>query len=213
MSLTSEVQGALARRSGGRIRKRVLAAAFVVAAETITTAAPPITELERQRLIAHMQMTASWLEDEVSGLSPAQAAFRPSATSWTILEVLDHLVVVGPIYWNDLQSAKPVAGRAGMMNDIDVLWYGIDRTFRETALKTEEPSRTLRDLQSGVTAYRTQHAKLLEYVRTTTDDLRSRLVERQNCDAYQWALLISTHEQRHVLQIREIKAHPKYPKG
>ena len=213
MSLTSEVQGALARRSGGRIRKRVLAAAFVVAAETITAAAPPITELERQRLIAHMQMTASWLEDEVSGLSPAQAAFRPSATSWTILEVLDHLVVVGPIYGNDLQSAKPVAGRAGMMNDIDVLWYGIDRTFRETALKTEEPSRTLRDLQSGVTAYRTQHAKLLEYVRTTTDDLRSRLVERQNCDAYQWALLISTHEQRHVLQIREIKAHPKYPKG
>jgi len=25
-------------------------------------------------------------------------------------------------------------------------------------------------------------------------------------------LLISTHEQRHVLQIREIKAHPKFPK-
>jgi hypothetical protein len=59
-------------------------------------------------LVAHMQMTASWLEDEVSGLSTAQAAFRPSPTSWTIPEVLDHLVVVGPIYWNDLQRAKPV---------------------------------------------------------------------------------------------------------
>ena len=212
MSRTSEVQGVLARRIGGRTRKRVLATAFVLAAQTMTAAAPPITELERQHLIAHMQMTASWLQDEVSGLSPAQATFRPSATSWTILEVLDHLVVVGPIYWKDLQSAKPVAGRAGTMNDIDVLWYGIDRTFRETALKTEEPSRTLRDVQSGMTAYRTQHAKLLEYVRTTTDDLRTRLVERQNCDAYQWALLISTHEQRHVLQIREIKAHPNYPK-
>jgi DinB superfamily len=195
------------------MRKRVLVAAFVATAGAILAAASPITERERQRLITHMQMTASWLEDEVSGLSPAQAAFRPSATSWTILEVLDHLVVVGPIYWEELQSAKPVVGRAGMMNDIDVLWYGIDRTFRETALKTEEPSRTLRDVQSGVTAYRTQHARLLEYVRTTTDDLRSRLVERQNCDAYQWALLTSTHEQRHVLQIREIKAHPNYPKG
>ena len=67
------------------MRKRVLAAAFVVAAEAIPVAAPPITELERQRLVAHMQMTASWLEDEVSALSVAQAAFRPSATSWTIL--------------------------------------------------------------------------------------------------------------------------------
>jgi DinB superfamily len=195
------------------MRTRMLAAACIVAAEAIVAAAPPMTELERQHLVAHMQMTASWLEDEVSGLSAAQAAFRPSATAWTILEVLDHLVVVGPIYWNDLQSARPVAeGRAGRMNDIDVLWYGIDRTFRETALKTEEPSRTLKDVQSGLMAYRAQHAKLLEYVRTTKDDLRSRLVERQNSDAYQWALLISTHEQRHILQIRELKAHPKYPK-
>src|SRR5262245_43647406 len=109
------------------MRKRMLFAAFVVAAEAMLVAAPPITERERQQLVAHMQMTASWLEDEVSGLSAAQAAFRPSPTSWTILEVLDHLVVVGPIYWNALQSAKPVAsGRAGAMNDIDVLWYGID---------------------------------------------------------------------------------------
>ena len=194
------------------MRKRMLAAALVMAAEAVPAAAPPITELERQHLVAHMQMTASWLEDEVSSVSAAQAAFRPSPASWSILEVLDHLVVVGPIYWNDLQRARPVTGRAGMMNDIDVLWYGIDRTFREIALKTEEPSRTLRDVQSGLMAYRTQHAKLLEYVRTTKDDLRSRLVERQRSDAYQWALLISTHEQRHILQIRELKAHPKYPK-
>jgi DinB superfamily len=193
--------------------KQLLVALFVAAAGAIDAAAPPITDIERQRLAAHMQMTASWLEDEVSGLSDAQATFHPSAASWTILEVLDHLVVVGPIYWRDLQNAKPVTGRAGTMNDIDVLWYGIDRTFKETALKTEEPSRSLRDVRSGLTAYRTQHEKLLEYVRTTKDDLRSRRVERQNSDAYQWALLISTHEQRHILQIREIKAHPKYPKG
>lgn len=193
--------------------KPMLAVVMVVATGAISAAAPPITELERQRLVAHMEMTARWLEDEVSGLSTAQATFRPSSTSWTILEVLDHLVVVGPIYWNDLQRARPVVeGRAGMMNDIDVLWYGIDRTFRETALRSEEPARTLKDVQSGLMAYRSQHARLLEYVRTTKDDLRSRLVARQNSDAYQWALLISTHEQRHVLQIRELKADPKYPK-
>ena len=190
----------------------MLTVAFVVAAGAIATATP-ITELERQHLVAHMQMSASWLDDEVSGVSAAQASFRPSAASWTILEVLDHLVVVGPIYWDALQNATPVAkGRAGRMNDIDVLWYGIDRTFRETALKTEGPLRTLRNVQDGLKTYRRQHAKLLEYVRTTKDDLRGRLVERQDCDAYQWALLISTHEQRHILQIRELKAHPKYPK-
>ena len=48
-------------------------------------------------------------------------------------------------------------------------------------------------------------------MRTTKDDLRSRLVERQNYDAYQWALTISTHEERHVLQIRDRAFELQYP--
>jgi hypothetical protein len=96
--------------------------------------------------------------------------------------------------------------------DAGFLWYGIDRTHRETAIPTETPKGQLRDLPAGLETYRKQHAQLLQYVRTTKDDLRRHLVERQGCDAYQWALLISTHEQRHILQIREIKADPKFPK-
>jgi hypothetical protein len=62
----------------------------------------------------------------------------------------------------------------------------------------------LRDLQAGLDAYRNRHARLLQYVRATEDDLRAHFVERQGSDTYQWMLLISTHEQRHILQIREI---------
>ena len=194
------------------MRMRALIATSLTLAAVVSSA-EPLTRLERQRLVAHMEMTARWLEDQVSGLSPAQLAFRPSPTSWSILDVVDHLVVVGPIYWKNLQNATPVsAGRAGAMNDADVLWYGIDRTDREIALQNEVPSRKLQDLQVGLKAYRAQHAELLQYVQTTKDDLRGRLVERQNCDAYQWALLISTHEQRHIQQIREIKANPKFPR-
>jgi hypothetical protein len=191
---------------------RVMVAVMVVTL-CVPAAEAQLTTMERQRLIAHLDMTAGWLEDELSGLSAAQVAFRPSPDSWTILDVLDHLVVVGPIYWKDLQSATPVtAGPAGMMNDVDVLWYGIDRTHRETAVKAELPARAIKDVTAGLQSYRAQHAQLLHYVRTTSDDLRRRLVARQNSDAYQWALLISTHEQRHIMQIREIKAHPKYPR-
>jgi hypothetical protein len=191
---------------------RALATVLVTLMLTASSAAQ-ITDLERQRLVAHLQMTAAWLEDELAGLTPAQLAFRPAANVWSILDVLDHLIVVQPIYWRDLQGATPVAsGRAGMMSDSDVLWYGIDRTHRETAIATEEPSRKARDLATALREYREHHARLLDYVRTTKDDLRRRLVERQNSDAYQWALLISTHEQRHILQIRELKVHPKFPR-
>jgi len=174
--------------------------------------AAPLTDRERQRLISHLDMSLSWLTDEVSGLSPDQLAFRRAPDAWTILEVMDHLVVVGPIYWQDLQSAlKAPGGRTSPSTDADILWYGIDRTNREKAIPSEVP-KGLRDLRSGLDEHRKLHARLVEYIKSTKDDLRGHIVERQRCDGYQWALLISTHEQRHILQIREIKADPNFPK-
>jgi hypothetical protein len=194
------------------MRNAIVMAALLLAVSSSPHAAP-LTGLERQRLIAHLDMTERWLADEVSRLSPAQLAFRPATDAWSIMQVVDHLVVVGPIYWQDLQNAvQAPAGRAITSGtDEDILWYGIDRTNRETAIPSEVPKGKLRDVGEGLDAIRKQHAQLREYIRTTSDDLRDRVVERQRSDAYQWALLISTHEQRHVLQIREIKADPKFP--
>jgi hypothetical protein len=177
-------------------------------------AAAPLTNLERQRLVAHMEMTGSWLVDEVSGLSPAQLQFRPAPGAWNIMEVVEHLVVVGPIYWQDFRNAMkaPPSRQRRSGTDADVLWYGIDRTQRQKAVPAEEPRGQLRDLRAGLEAWRKLHAQILEYVRTTDEDLRSHGVEREGSDAYQWLLLISTHEQRHILQIREIKADPRFPK-
>jgi hypothetical protein len=193
--------------------RKALAIAALVLVMTATLHTEPLTGLERQRLIAHLEMTERWLNDEVSRLSPAQLAFRPSPDAWSIMQVVDHLVVVGPIYWQDLQKAMQgppsTAIRSG--TDEDILWYGVDRTNRERAIPSEVPKGELRDLGAGLAAIRSQHAQLRQYIRTTPDDLRSRIVQRQGSDAYQWALLISTHEQRHILQIREIKADPKFP--
>lgn len=195
-------------------RRSVLLGAAALAIGATRSAGGPLTGSERDRLVSHLEMTGSWLIDEVSGLTPAQLGFRPSPDAWSIMQVIDHLVVVAPIYWENLQAAikAPADARASQMTDADVLWYGIDRTRREKAIPSEVPKGQLRDLRAGLDAFRAHHARLLQYVKTTADDLRGHVVERQRCDAYQWALLISTHEQRHILQIREVKAHPKFPK-
>ena len=194
------------------MRSLALCAALLL---TITApAAAQMTDLERERLVAHLGMTAGWLEDEVSNLSRAQLEFRRATGTWSILEVLEHLVVVGPIYWEDLQRGVqgPPSGDNLASGDATILWYGINRSNREPALPTESPRGQLRDVAAGLAEYRKHHARLLQYVRTTNDDLRHRIVQRQACDAYQWALLISTHEQRHILQIREVKADQRFPK-
>jgi hypothetical protein len=191
-------------------------AALVVAMLVTWTTAPSsesLTERERQHLLAHMDMTERWLLDEVRGLTEAQVQFRREPDSWNIAQIVDHIVVVAPIYWQNLQAAlkQPRGDRPTWMSDADVLWYGIDRTWREKAISTELPAPHARDLASSLTSYRTHHDRLRNYIKTTRDDLRNHIVQRQGCDAYQWALLISTHEQRHILQIREVKSDPRFP--
>jgi hypothetical protein len=175
--------------------------------------AGPLSDVERQRLVAHLDMTEQWLVDEVLRLSPTQLSFKPASNAWSIMQVVDHLMVVGPIYWQDLQKAMkgPTTTATKTGTDIDILWYGVDRTNREKAIPSEVPKGELRDVRKGLDAIRKQRAQLRQYIRTTSDDLRSHIVERQGSDAYQWALLISTHEQRHILQIRDIKADPQFP--
>jgi DinB family protein len=193
--------------------QKTLALALLFIGLCATAQAGPLSDQERRRLIAHLDMTERWLADEVSNLSPAQLSFKPAPEAWSIMQVVDHLMVVGPIYWQDLQKALkgPATSAIKSGTDADILWYGIDRTNREKAIPTEVPKGELRDVRQGLDAIRKQHAQLRQYVKTTSDDLRGHIVERQGSDAYQWALLISTHEQRHILQIREIKADPKFP--
>ena len=198
------------------VRSMAVVALIATAATAATAGLPaaPLTAMERQHLVAHLEMTAAWLADEVTGLTAAQIAFQPDTNAWSIAQVVNHLVVVAPIYWRDLQAAleRPAGARTSAMSDADVLWDGIDRTRREQAIPGERPAGDLRDMPAALGAYRKHHDRLLQYIRTTSDDLRGHIVQRQGCDAYQWALLISTHEQRHILQIREIKANPRFPR-
>ena len=173
----------------------------------------PMTAVERQRLLAHLEMTSGWLRDEVSGLSRDQVSFKPSQDAWSVREVLEHLVLVAPIYWDDLQDAlkAPPTTMRSAFTDADILWYGIDRGRREKAIPSEVPKGKPRELSALLAEYQRHHDRLVEYVQETNDPLRAHMVPRQGSDAYQWALLITTHEQRHILQIRELKRAKRFP--
>jgi len=176
--------------------------------------AAPMTKIERQRLVAHLEMTQSWLVDEVAKLSNAQLHFRPAPGKWTVLDVVEHLKIAEPIYWKELKDAvkSEPTDKKPPVSDMDILWYGIDRTDRQKTEARKEPKSTIK-LSEGLDAFKKLHDELLEYARTTDDDLRGHLLEKEGTDAYQWLLGISTHLQRHILQIREVKADPKFPKN
>src|SRR5688572_15271722 len=92
--------------------------------------AGPMTTGERQRLIAHLEMTEAWLESEVNGLSDRQREFKMTPESWSVEEVVMHLAIAEPQYWASFKEslAKPVQPDfKPQATDVAMLWYGIDR--------------------------------------------------------------------------------------
>ena len=78
--------------------------AFATLAALLSAApvtAGPMTPGERQRLVAHMEMTNAWLESELAGLSSAQLTFKMTPESWSVAEVTEHLAIAEPQYWKN----------------------------------------------------------------------------------------------------------------
>jgi len=177
-------------------------------------AAEPMTTGERQRLLAHLEMTESWLVSELEGLSVDQLRFRMTPESWTIMDVVEHLAIAEPQYWQRVQDSmkQPPAATKPEATDAGILWYGIDRTERARTGEARVPKGRWTEIAASLGEFRKLRATIREYARTTTDDLRSRRLLEGNMDVYQWCLMISAHAQRHILQIREIKAHPGFPR-
>lgn len=171
---------------------------------------------DREHLLVHFQMTGEMLAEEVRGLSPAQLEYRASAARWTIRECVSHLAVAEPDYWRDLMKAvkapADMSGKKSANSDADILWYGIDRVVHTQTGGGHEKVETYKDLGDAMSRFQTLRATMIDYIKSTSDDLRAHSFGTSSpIDCWQWMLEISTHAERHIQQIREIKADPNFP--
>jgi len=73
---------------------------------------------------------------------------------------------------------------------------------------------TYKDLGEALAKFQALRATMIEYIKSTHDDLRAHSFGTgESIDCWQWMLEISTHAERHIQQIREIKADPNFPKN
>jgi hypothetical protein len=198
---------------------RILSALPVLLAvivHAVPVAAGALTAAERQRLVAHLEMTEHWLSTEVAGLTTSQLTFRPSPNSWSINDVVEHLAIAEPQYWQQVQASlkAPITpGYKPDATDAGILWYGIDRTERTRTGDARVPDGRFKSMAEALASFTSLRAAMLTLARESQDDFRGRKLIEGNMDVYQWFLMISTHAQRHILQIQEIKGDKGYPKG
>lgn len=195
-----------------RIFCTVVAFALVL---VVPAGARSLEDADRQRLLAHLDMTEHWLVSELDRLSSDQLKFRMTPESWSIADVVEHLAIAEPQYWQRVQDSmkQPPSEKKPEATDAGILWYGIDRTNRARTGEARVPKGKFAGVRESLAQFRKLRGTIRNYAATTQEDPRSRMLLEGNMDVYQWLLMISTHSQRHILQIREIKSHHSYPRS
>jgi len=164
-----------------------------------------------------MEMTTQMVAEQVRGLSPTQLEYKATPDRWSIREVVSHLAVAEPDYWRDIQkslkAAPDMKEKKSVATDADILWYGIDRVVHTKTGGGHERVDTYKDLGEALGKFQALRATMIEYIKTTNDDMRAHSYgDQEVIDCWQWMLEISTHAERHIQQIREIKNDPSFPK-
>jgi hypothetical protein len=199
--------------------KRIVLSTLLLLAFTVSAfAATGMTDEDREHLLVHFQMTTQMVAEQVRGLSPAQLEYRASPDRWTIRECISHLAVAEPDYWRDLTAAVKAApnmnDKKSAATDADIMWYGIDRVVHTKTGGGHEKVETYKNMGEALAKFQALRATMIDYLKSTSDDLRAHSFgQQERIDCWQWMLEISTHAERHIQQIREIKNDPNFPKS
>ena len=191
--------------------------ALTVCLLTVPLFAAPMSTEDREHLLVHFEMTTQMLAEQVRGLSPKQLEYKASPDRWSIREVVSHLAVAEPDYWRDLQKALKASPdmkeKKSTATDADILWYGIDRVVHTKTGGGHEKVDTYKDLGDALGKFQALRATMIEYIKTTDVDMRAHSFGNQEViDCWQWMLEISTHAERHIQQVREIKNDLNFPR-
>lgn len=201
--------------------RRLIAGALMILVASAAPAAEELLPEDRARLVQYLTSTRDQVLAESATLSEAQWGFKAAADRWSVGEVVEHLALAESFIF-DLQQ-KLVAGPAATPEQRDaakgkeemLLKVIPDRTQKANAPEPMRPATRLGPRAEVLASFKARREKTLEYANTTTEDLRGRVGDSLlgPLDAYQWLLFMAAHTERHLGQIREVKAHAQFPKS
>jgi uncharacterized damage-inducible protein DinB len=185
-------------------------------------ASRPLTQGERGRAMSELHATRKRLLDAIAGLSKAQWNFKPGPDRWSVAECAEHIAVTEDFNF-ELVTKKILQSPAAPEKQVEVqgkdefvLRTMADRSSKRVASEALQPAGRWRDAESLAAHFKQSRDRLIAYVETTQDDLRSHFLAHRAVgllDGYQWILLMAGHTERHVLQIEEVKAQAGFPKA
>lgn len=201
--------------------KKLVVLAGIAMLVSFSSPVETLTEKERKFATSNLKATKAALMKSVNGLSEAQLNFKPAADKWSVKECVFHLAISEAALWQWVEGTmkappNPEKRSEIKMTDEQVIAGTSSRANKVKTFETLEPQTAKwANADEALDALKEGRAILVDYVKNTDGDMRNHVAMQTPMgplDAYQLVLLISSHTDRHMQQINEVKADPNFPK-
>lgn len=198
----------------------VLAISVLSVAPLMAADGGSLNDSERAFLIEQMEMSKKAFLASINGLSEAQWTFKPAPNVWSVQECAEHIVLSETFLFDTSQQiltspavARPEKSTSAFDHQLAI---GVeDRSHKATAPAPIDPAGRSAGLTpaSAAKAFTEKRDQNEQYVKTTSDDLRTHVAPGPagTMDAYQFLVLMASHTARHTKQIKEVEANAAYP--
>lgn len=198
---------------------KALIAVFTVAMLTVngSQAQKIWTEADRNYTVDNLKRTRDELIRETENLSDAQWHFHESSDRWSIAEVVEHLALWEIIWAREISMGSRSTPRPDLIATSSPDSYYHDFIMENKAHVSPDFSRPTGFIQgkNNLIFFTRLRNQAIGFADTTQADMRVQFEltatkyprNMHQVYIYQWG-----HVDRHMRQIRKIKAHPNYPK-
>ena len=179
-----------------------------------------LSKKERKFAAEHMKSTKAKLQEAIKGLSGAQLAYKASPDQWSVQECVYHIAMSERALWTRLEASMkagptPEKKKDLKVTDEQVMKMMEDRTNKMKTSAPLEPQNTpYKSLNEAMDDFKTARTAHIKYIKATSEDLRNHFVQMSfgMLDGYQLCLMMSSHTDRHIQQLIEVKNEAGFPK-
>jgi hypothetical protein len=179
-----------------------------------------ISDTDRKLAVSEFQRTKQRFLADVKGLSAAQLSFKADTSRWSVAQCIEHIALAENMLWQweqgvASQPATPEKAAEVKITDEQLLKGVVDRSQKFKAPEMLQPAGKFPGSDAAIQSFVSRRDSTIAYLGATKDDLKNHFTVHPafgtiNC--YQLLLLITSHSERHTLQIEEVKANAGFPK-
>lgn len=189
-----------------------------VFAQSPAAKAPVVfTEKDREFAVKYLNDTKADYVTQLTGISDAQLNFRSGEGRWTIAEISEHITVVEAALFG--MFTAPTAAKTFKCEEVPrfadtaLILAITNRGQKFTAPEQVRPNGRWKTKDELIASFEKTRAATIEYIKNNKADLRSTFVQSPmgTVDSFQGILFVAGHGDRHLAQLKEVKADPRYP--